>query len=60
MILLVIPGQLIFLGAIALLEAGHVQITTTFTILYLISSILQVRHFLFLLKFLDFFSKKVF
>ena len=45
MILLVIPGQLIFLGAIALLEAGHVQITTTFTILYLVSSILQVRQF---------------
>ena len=42
MILLVIPGQLIFLGAIALLEAGHVQITLTFTILYLLSSILQV------------------
>jgi len=42
MLLLVIPGQLIFLGAIALLNAGHVAITASFTCLYLFSSVLQV------------------
>jgi len=42
MILLVIPGQLIFLAAIRLLNGGHIEITLSFTILYLLSSVLQV------------------
>jgi len=42
MLLLVVPGQLIFLGAISLLKAGHVDISVSFTLLYLISSVLQV------------------
>ena len=44
MLLLVIPGQLTFLGTIAWLNAGHVVISGPFIILYLISSLLQVRH----------------
>lgn len=42
MLLLVVPGQLIFLGTIAWMKAGHVEITLSFTLLYLFSSLLQV------------------
>uniref|UniRef100_UPI00398E7F11 solute carrier family 41 member 1 isoform X2 n=1 Tax=Pristiophorus japonicus TaxID=55135 RepID=UPI00398E7F11 len=40
--LLVVPGHLLFLYTIHLLKAGHMAITATFTLFYLVAALLQV------------------
>uniref|UniRef100_A0A6Q2Y3U8 Solute carrier family 41 member n=1 Tax=Esox lucius TaxID=8010 RepID=A0A6Q2Y3U8_ESOLU len=40
--LLVVPGHLVFLYAISLLQGGHTAITVTFTVCYLSATLLQV------------------
>ncbi|KAL1020755.1 hypothetical protein UPYG_G00004230 [Umbra pygmaea] len=40
--LLVVPGHLVFLYAISLLQGGHAALTVTFTVCYLCAALLQV------------------
>lgn len=43
LVILVVPGHLIFLYTIHLLQGGHTAMTSTFTICYLSAALLQVR-----------------
>ena len=43
LLLLVIPGHLIFLYTIHLMKSGHTSLTVIFIVVYLFAAVLQVR-----------------
>lgn len=43
LLLLVIPGHLIFLYTIHLMKSGHTSLTVIFVVVYLFAAVLQVR-----------------
>lgn len=43
LLLLVIPGHLIFLYTIHLMKSGHTSLTIIFVVVYLFAAVLQVR-----------------
>lgn len=52
---MVIPGNLIFLYTIRVLQAGHTTLTLLFTSVYLLAGLIQV-HFYFIASDLEYFA----
>ena len=43
MLFMVVPGQLVFVLIIQILQAGHTTISVQFVVMYLLMSVIQVR-----------------
>ena len=59
LVLLVIPGHLIFMYTISYLKAGHTSITLMFALVYLAAALLQVGAYRYDIDFLSFFLSHI-